>query len=128
MGTERNGRVPRLRPGATSKAVPRLLLAVSGRRQLLPAVQLALEPEGGLQSLVALRGRQPGQPEQVLGGAEQAQVVEVVSGLRTWHGVWGHHNRGDTARRVGRRTGVSGVPAGLTVYFVRACALVPGDL
>src|SRR5689334_19442894 len=31
------------------------------------------------------------------------------------------------ARRVGRRIGVSGVPAALTVYLVRAGALVPGD-
>src|ERR1035438_9383803 len=58
----------------------------------------ALEPERGLEPCVPLAGGQPGQAEQVLGGAEQAQVVEVAARGRARGGVRGHHDRGKIGR------------------------------
>ncbi len=68
-----------------------------------------------------------GEAKQVLGEAEEAQVVEVASRLRAGRGVGGHHDRRDVGKRVGRGVRVRGVPAGLAVLLIRAFALVPGE-
>src|SRR6516162_929245 len=119
------------RPGTWDSVPPPAILATGSRGVgYYPASGCQpgrSEPESGLQAGIAGGGRQPGEAEQVLGGAEQAQVVEVVARGGAGGGVGGHHDRGDVAGGVGSGVGVGGVPAGFAVHLVGAGALVPGD-